>query len=197
MALLLCLGLCLAAPALQAQNGDPLLQFNAERLQINRTGMWVLGGWAVGNIAFSGWRRFQTEGRRKAFHDMNIMWNTVNLGIAAFNILGAQGDGTSLSLAESLREEQFIEKFLLLNVGLDVGYVMTGFFLREKSKTASAKWQTRFGGWGDSLLLQGGFLFVFDLSLYFLLHQNSESKLMPLIEGLSVGPQGLGLSLSF
>jgi len=31
-----------------------LIAFNQDRLAINVTGMYVLGGWAAGNIAFSG-----------------------------------------------------------------------------------------------------------------------------------------------
>jgi hypothetical protein len=43
--------------------------------------------------------------------------------------------------------------------------MMTGLFLMEHAKNASSN-QALFRGYGQSLLLQGGFLLVFDVVMY-------------------------------
>lgn len=172
--------------------------FNAERLHTNRVGMSVLGGWAIANIGFSGVQYFRTEGQAKGFHQMNVMWNVVNLGLAVGSYLGSGPDaGTGLNLAETVREQQKIEKILLFNAGLDVGYVMAGFFLRERSRNPVVKQPERMRGWGNSLLVQGGFLFGFDVVMTILHNSHGNKGVMRLLETVQVGPGGWGLSWQF
>lgn len=187
--------LMLVPAAMQAQDMQLSLDgFNGQRLKTNRVGVGVLGGWAVANIGFSGVQYFRTEGRVKGFHQMNVMWNLVNLGLAAGGLIGSGPDNAlGLSLAESVAEQQKIEKLLLFNAGLDVGYVMTGFFLRERSLRPTVKRPDRIGGWGNSLLLQGGFLFVFDLTMVLLHNQHGSNGVMKLLETVHPVPGGLGL----
>ncbi|MFW5728036.1 MAG: DUF6992 family protein [Spirochaetota bacterium] len=52
---------------------------------------------------------------------------------------------------------------------LPVGYVMAGFFLREYAETQE---EPRFAGWGNSLILQGSFLFAFDVVPAVILSRN-------------------------
>lgn len=183
--------LLLVGISLQAQNSPEFLQFNAERLQLTRGGMTVLGGWAVGNIGFSGVQYFRTSGSTKYFHQMNVIWNFVNLGLAVPGYLGASpGSADSLSISESIRAQHSIEKILLVNAGIDVGYVMTGFFLREKSKTA-LKRNDLLKGYGNSLLLQGGFLLLFDSIFYVVQLNHGNQGLSPLLERLQVMPGGV------
>lgn len=178
---LLLLFICLFFPLLlHAQDLLTLPEINAERLRLNRDGMLVLGAWGIGNMGVSGWRMTQTKGTEKYFHQMNVFWNVVNLGLAAggyFSAIGA--DPNSFSATQTVNEYHKLEKILLFNAGLDVGYVMTGFFLRERARNASDKWRPRLRGYGNSLLLQGGFLFAFDLAFYFLLHQQATDLLGP------------------
>ena len=183
--------------ALQAQDLQLTLDgFNAQRLRTNRAGMGVLGGWAVANIGFSGVQYFRTEGVTKGFHQMNVMWNLVNLGLALPGYLGsAPGSADGFSLAETVREQQKIEKILLVNTGIDVGYVMAGFFLRERSRNPVVKKPERMRGWGNSLLLQGGFLFAFDLTMVILHNRNGANGVMKFLENVQVGPGTLGLNL--
>lgn len=180
--------------ALHAQGTTEFVQFNAERLQLTRGGMTVLGSWAVGNIGFSGVQYFRTSGSTKYFHQMNVMWNFVNLGLAVPGYLGASpGSADSLSLAESIQAQHSIEKILLVNAGLDVGYIMTGFFLREKSKTATKR-NDLLKGYGNSLLLQGGFLLVFDSVFYWVQMHHGNKGLSPILENLQVIPGGVSLT---
>ncbi len=179
---------------LHAQDSLSLVEINASRLSLNQSGMGVLGAWSVGNIGFSGWRMTQTQGTEKYFHQKNVFWNIVNLGLATSGYIGAASAAPSgFSAMETVKEYHKLEKILLFNAGLDVGYVMTGFFLRERSKTASDKWRHRLRGYGNSLILQGGFLFVFDVGLFILVNQQSLDLLGPLEFSVS----GTAMSLRY
>ena len=53
----------------------------------------------------------------------------------------------------------------LINAGLDVAYMGTGFLLRHLS-TRNYKRPELLLGYGNSVILQGGFLFLFDGVMY-------------------------------
>lgn len=166
-----------------------LTQINQDRIDRTKTGMLVLGGWAVSNIAASAILRRNTSGSTTYFYDMNIYWNVVNLAIAGFSYysLGNE-DPSSFGLAASLAEQNNIEKILLLNTGLDVGYVAAGFYLKERGANKDSD---RLTGFGNSLILQGGFLFVFDLAFYFVQKKGS-TQLMQILENVQVGAGTIG-----
>lgn len=173
-----------------------LTEFNQGRLQRQRTAMLVLGGWAVGNIGYGLAARGNATGVNRHFHDMNIGWNAVNLTIAALGYYTAsKTDPASFDLYTSLQEEYKIQKILLLNAGLDVGYMMGGLYLMERSKN-SEKNADRLKGFGQSILLQGGFLFAFDLATYFVL-QNHAGEIPELLSGLQFSGNSIGLHLTF
>jgi len=152
---------------------------------IQQNGMLVLGSWAIGNFAVSGYQMTRTKGTTYYFHQMNVFWNTVNLGIAIGGYLGANQLGGDMSSMELLKEYNNFSKILLINTGLDVAYVMTGLYLRERSANVE-KHARRLKGYGHSLMLQGGFLFAFDLALV-LINEDALSSLM--------GSENLQLSL--
>jgi len=127
--------------------------------QINTTGMYVLGGWAVANIAGGavGWSN--STGSTKYFHQMNLFWNTVNLGIAGFALYNNLTDDFSmLSSNEMLLKHRKTENLYLINAGLDVVYIGTGFLLKHLSVSNLNK-QDLLKGYGNSIILQGGFGF--------------------------------------
>ncbi|MEO1626320.1 MAG: hypothetical protein AAFV25_14280 [Bacteroidota bacterium] len=173
-----------------------LIEFNDLRLRTNRRAMTVLGGWAVGNIAVGSILMNQREGSDKYFHQMNVGWNAINLGIASFAYWAAlKSDPASFTLIESLEEQQKIQKVLLFNAGLDIGYIAGGLYLMERSKNTE-KNSDRLKGFGQSILLQGAFLFVFDLGSFFV-HQSHDKVLHKLISGLRFDGTNLGLSIAF
>jgi hypothetical protein len=185
---ILFVGLLMAQPTPQE-----LEQVNRDRISLNSNGMLILGGWAVSNLVVGGIGMTQTSGNVRYFHQMNAAWNTVNLAIAGFGYYGLRNQSTSLTLSETITEFHNFEKILLFNAGLDVGYMAIGAYLWERGiRTDSA----RLRGYGQSMILQGGFLFVFDLVLYVL----SRSESRALIQGLdniSLSASGIGLSISF
>ena len=171
---------------------DELRLYNQERLDLNKTGMLVLSGWALGNIAIGSYGYFKTGGKTKYFHQMNAAWNLVNLSIGAFAYYNyLQTDPASFSLAQSIGEARSIENILLLNIGLDVGYIATGAFLWERG---IRKDNNRLLGYGPSLILQGGFLLVFDGILYGLNRAQNE-KLFNLIDNLSISANSVSVTI--
>lgn len=179
----------------EGQELNRIQSFEAGRVEINRTGMIVLGSWAVGNILIGTYGNFKSTGQTKYFHQFNGMWNVVNLGIAAFGYFNAAGsDPGSMSASQILNEYNSLQNFLLLNAGLDVAYMVTGLYLKERSKNSPNAERLR--GYGNSLLLQGGFLLVFDVALYFIHQNNASVNLYPHLESLLSGGAGIGMRIS-
>ncbi|NWF90342.1 MAG: hypothetical protein HXY50_12890 [Ignavibacteriaceae bacterium] len=174
---------------------DSLFQsFHQSRNSINENAMLVLGGWAAGNILVGTYSNFKAKGEAKYFHQFNAMWNVVNLGIAAFGYFNAvNSDPSSMTNTEILKDYNSLQNFLLLNAGLDAAYIMTGFYLKERAKNSSSSERLR--GYGNSLLLQGGFLLLFDVSLYFIHQSNANVNLYPYLESFFSGGVGVGMNI--
>lgn len=188
--------LLLLSESVFSQNDSSLhLQnFQMERKDINETAMLVLGGWAVGNILVGTYGNFKATGEAKYFHQFNAMWNVVNLGIAAFGYFNAvNSDPSSMTNLEIIKDFNSLQNFLLLNAGLDVAYIATGLYLKERSKNSSSSERLR--GYGNSLLLQGGFLLLFDVTLFFIHQNNANINLYPHLESFLAGGAGIGINL--
>lgn len=173
---------------LHAQNGTFDAQFYVQKSQdLQKKGMILLGSWASLNILSGSAGHFLSENDTKYLHQMNAGWNLVNLGIASFALYGiSQIDASGLSYSESLTELQNLDKILLLNAGLDVGYMAAGAWLWERG---SRKNSHRLKGYGKSLVLQGAFLFTFDLILYFL-HTPFTNDLVQLSDQIDITASG-------
>lgn len=178
----------------QGNFSDSLFAFHQSRMNINESAMLVLGSWAVGNILIGTYGNFKAKGEAKYFHQFNAMWNVVNLGIAAFGYFNAvNSDPSSMTNLEIIKDYNSLQSFLLLNAGLDVAYIATGFYLKERSKNSSNAERLR--GYGNSLLLQGGFLLLFDVTLFFIHQNNANINLYPHLESLISGGVGVGINL--
>lgn len=183
-----------AADLGQAGQTD-LESFNAMRLQINRAGMMTLGAWAVGNFVVGGIGWSRNSGSSMYFHQGNVMWNTVNAALAGFGLYGAMSAiPSSFGWHETITEHYAMEKLLLFNAGLDIGYMAAGLYLMERSKNSS-KYAERFKGYGQALILQGGFLFVFDMAL-FAVHNRHGKMLEGILPAINLSQQGLQLGLT-
>jgi hypothetical protein len=163
-------------------------------MKINETAMLVLGSWAAGNILVGTYGNFKASGEAKYFHQFNAAWNIVNLGIAAFGYFNAvNSDPIAMTNVEIIKDFNSLQNLLLLNAGLDVAYIATGFYLKERSKNSSSSERLR--GYGNSLLLQGGFLLAFDIALYFIHQSNADINLYPHLESFLAGGAGVGINL--
>lgn len=187
---------CLAVYPAEAQHSSSLLSFQAQRNAINKSGMIVLGSWAMGNILLGAYGNARATGEAKYVHQFNALWNVANLGIAAFGYFNASiADASTMSNAEILKEFGSLQNFLLLNAGLDVAYMTTGLYLKERARSSSNGERLR--GYGNSLLLQGAFLLVFDTVLFVVHQHNASIRLYPQIQEVVAGNVGIGLSWSF
>lgn len=179
---------------LQAQQVDVnLLDFNQAGIAHQKVAMLTLGGWAVLNIGSGLALQGSADGATKHFHRMNAMWNGVNLAIAGFGYYSAmKSDPAGWDLVTSLGEHNGFQKILLFNAGLDVGYIMGGLYLTERAKRPDVN-SDQLKGFGQSIMLQGAFLMVFDLANYFISSgRNGEMDLL-----LQSTSNGLGLTFIF
>ncbi|MBK8041706.1 MAG: hypothetical protein IPK21_03025 [Haliscomenobacter sp.] len=189
--------LFLQAAPLLAQSLQ-LTDFNQQRLDRTRYSMYVLGAWGIANIAGGAVGMSQTTGSQRSFHQMNLGWGVVNLGLAASSLLtAAHMDPAAFDLYETARQHHRMQKILLFNAGLDVAYMAGGAWMLERAKTGVQN-QDRLRGFGRSILLQGAFLFAFDLGAAIYLG-GLESQLPPYFEHTSIrfDGQSLGFTLRF
>ncbi len=173
-----------------------ILGFEAQKIleqsiSIQKSGMLVLGSWATFNIlsGVAGTVRYKEE--KKYFFQMNAAWNTINLGIAAFGLFGAMNTDLSLNSTQIFSELNRFDRILLINAGLDLGYIGTGIYLWKRGLKQTS---SRLTGYGKSIVLQGGFLFLFDSILY-LIHHPQTNKIA--ISGTEIAFQPTGFSIFF
>lgn len=161
----------LAISAAFAQQTD-VSDFYQTSIKNNTTGMYVLGGWAIANIAGGavGWAN--STGSNMYFHQMNFFWNTVNLGIAGFALYSNLNSVVS-GLTDSMLVQKHVktENLYRINAGLDVIYIGSGFFLKYLS-TNNLKRKDMLLGYGNSVIMQGSFLLVFDLIMWCVQHSH-------------------------
>jgi hypothetical protein len=164
----------LASFLAQAQD---LNAFNQARLKRDQGLMLSLGAWAGANITAGtiGWATAQ-QPELKAFHQMNVMWNTVNLGLAIPGYLRAHNTKRVLSLSQTLTVQKKTERIFLFNSGLDIAYISVGFLLRNMALNNQTK-AYQLNGFGNGLILQGSFLFAFDLTAYAVHHRHGKKVL--------------------
>jgi hypothetical protein len=178
-----------------AQSTDDLLNFNEQRLNYNQKGMLILGSWALSNMALSSVKLQSANPEVKAYHQMNLAWNAVNLAIAGFGYYGSISASADLSLTESIIEQNKISKILLFNSALDLGYMVGGAYLMERSKNSDQK--SRLNGFGKAVIVNGAFLLVFDSIMYYMHASNESSVLIPLLEKVQIGSNSFGFQWQF
>ncbi|MDW3191064.1 MAG: hypothetical protein R8G66_01830 [Cytophagales bacterium] len=119
---------------------------------------------------------------------MNGFWNTVNLTLAGIGYYSAATtDPSGLMLSETIQAQHSMEKILLFNAGLDLAYMAGGLYLQQRAKNTN---QNRLKGFGQSLVLQGAFLFVFDIGFY-LVQNNHGKQLLKFVDELAISPMGV------
>ena len=149
---------------------------------INQQGMYILSFWAALNMVL-GLFYFRTTDAWKYFFLMGFYWNIVNLFLAVYtlydiSVMRQNIAITGLNALNIINNHHFIQKILLVNVGLDVAYLVSGFLLKEKAKNSLNSNNSNSGrmqGFGNSLLVQGGFLLLFDIMMT-ILHQIHNAK---------------------
>lgn len=144
---------------------DSLKTYNANRIRITSTGMEVLGGWGLANIGVGaiGWTSSTTP-QSRYFYQMNTAWGGVDFLTALFGYSGTQRyKNKNLTAAQTLELQKHIEKIFLVNGAFDVAYIGTGLYLKLAGDSRNSPIMK---GYGESILMQGGFLLIFDGLMY-------------------------------
>jgi len=91
-----------------------------------------------------------------------LAWGAIDGGIAIFGErasakrrLKVQESGLA---GDEAKESRWLERILWINTGLDVFYVLGGVWLMQTWGAESSLWK----GHGAGIIIQGGFLFIFD-----------------------------------
>lgn len=162
----------------QAQNMQVLHQYNQELNTLSRNGMIALGSWAVGNmiVGTAGALTAKKGSQEFYFHQMNAYWNVVNLGIAIPAYLGARKRlNKQYDIPGSFKLQRKQETLYAINIGADALYVGSGVFLQEFGNRYEKKVNNLMKGIGYSLIMQGGFLMVFD-AVMLIIHKQHWKK---------------------
>lgn len=171
---------------------DVLTETNTGRNRITCNGMLVLGSWGIANTATGLIAYGTASGQARYFHQMNAGWGIINTGLAVAGFLGSKKeDVNAYSLARTIKSQHNIEKVLLLNAGLDIGYIAAGAWLNERGVTKNS---ARLQGYGKSVMMQGAFLLIFDGVMYAMHHKNSK-KLDAVLQQVKLGATGNGLGM--
>lgn len=174
-----------------------LLKFEKERVSYSKNAMVVLAGWSAANIIASGIATNTSNTEMRYFHQMNVMWGGINLAIAGLGYWGAGREKIdNPTVASVLKHQNKSEKTFLINTGLDVLYIGGGLAMNKLSD--NQKNPAKFKGYGNSIMLQGGFLLVFD-AINYAIHRKHGKKLNGLVDKitLNTGPGSVSLVYAF
>jgi hypothetical protein len=171
--------------------------FNTKRLQIDKTGMTILGSWAAGNIGVSAvGLASQGSEETRAFHQMNIGWGAVNLLIAGLGYQNANRASSALDLISTIKEQEKVRSILLFNSGLDLGYIVGGFYLLERAKNDLSR-QDQLNGFGKAVIMNGSFLFLFDVLMVYAHSRHGKTGLYQLANVMKPVPGGIAFQFKF
>lgn len=174
---------------------NPYQHINELRHQQEFRGMISLTSWASLNIAGGSAGYFMSnQPEWKYFHEMNVFWNTVNLGLGIYGLCSLKKPDQIWDFDKSMKAQKKLERIFLVNSCIDVLYIGGGAVMLHMANNREAA--HRLSGYGRSLILQGSYLFLFDVAEYFLQRKN-RLDLQKKKGHLSINSQGLGLSLCY
>ena len=176
---------------------ENLVKFEKDRVRYTKNAMVALAGWSVVNIVGSGIATNTRNKEVRYFHQMNVMWGGINLTLAGLGYWGAGREKVDNPvLADVLKHQNRIEKTYLINLGLDVAYVGAGLLMNKTSD--NQKNPAKFEGYGNSIMLQGGFLLLYDAIVYSIHHKHGKQlKGMGEKLTLNAGPGAVSLTYNF
>ena len=187
--------ICLFSSIITFSQVHSLPAFEQQRIKYNKKGMLLLGSWSATNIIVSAFASKTNNRQAHYFHNMNMMWNSVNLALATVGYISAGKETTNnLTLSNILNHQNKTEKLFLFNTGLDVAYVTAGFYLKERGNNNINP--AKLKGYGDAVAIQGGFLLLFDAIMY-AVHNKYGKNLDKFIDKVQVIASPLGVTMVY
>ncbi len=162
-------------------------RFRRAHRRTQLVGMGVLTGWAVANIASGVAGAVLVENDTRYIHEMNALWNSVNLTLGIIGLVsnGRRGPKAD-TIAEARRVNRKTRRTYAINGGVDV----LTWWLSDRYE------QRRFEGWGKSVVIQGAWLFAFDLAMV-LAHERVQARTLPPVHVAPLAGNGrFGLALT-
>lgn len=145
--------------------GQTLQSFNQQQNKIAKIGMLSLGSWSTGTLIYGLTGINSANEFTKAHSQMNVMWSAINLSLALPGFLKAHaGKNVNYNFGKTYTEQTKIEKAFLFNTALDVAYITGGLLLKERANYDLIN-QAKWNGFGNAIIMQGSFLFAFDLTM--------------------------------
>jgi MFS family permease len=183
------------APASAAdRTTDEAAQLDRFRSAHRRTqlaGMGVLTGWAVANIAGGITGALVVDGDARYIHEMNALWNSVNLTLGIIGLVNHRRPPKAGSIAEARRVNRRTRRVFLINGVLDMLYIGAGALTAGLGRRYD---QRRVEGYGAAVVFQGAWLFAFDIAMV-LAHERVAARTLPVHVGPLTGGGRFGLTL--
>jgi len=183
--------LLLVLPATtQAHSQD----FNDQYRTTMSRGMTSLLGWSAANLVSGSIGALTTDGKARYFHQMNAGWNVVNAGLALAGLRKYHwSEPRILSTDDLIRDFTKVQRVFFVNTLFDIGYMAGGLYMRNWGVTQR---NPRFQGYGESLILQGAYLFAFDLVMYLVIKSRNR-QVYDSLTVITPSENGLGIALHF
>lgn len=157
------LALCVVAVSASAQPSDVEALSSALRAD-QQAHLWRVGAWGLANAVGGAALVVASDRDRQsgawAFGLQSGAWGAINVGIAVVGLATGPGD-VATTWAEALAAENGYADILLINLGLNVGYMAVGGTLLAvagRGVSDPAAWR----GHGAALVVQGLGLLVLD-----------------------------------
>ncbi len=145
---------------------EPFIQTQA---RLNKDGAIGLNSWALLNIGYSGSQLNKTSGQEYYFHKMNLIWGGIDLAVGIPTFIRSQRiyKGKVQLKLDKYNPKKYLAIYSV-NSWLDLAYIGAGLIVKSRASQSSDPNMLK--GYGNSIIMQGGFLFTFD-SVMYLLHR--------------------------
>jgi len=118
--------------------------------------------WSALSVVFSILMVFSGDPFLRGVGIQCLVWGIIDAGIAFYGAKASTKKRLEITESEKggkeARESRWLSRVLWVNTGLDILYVMVGVWLMQSRGAESPLWR----GHGLGVVIQGGFLFLFD-----------------------------------
>ena len=122
----------------------------------------LLLSWGLLSVIAGSALQFNSQPFWKQFGIQSLLWGAIDAALALFGHNGANKKEERLALGqlnetETQKDTRTFYRILLINAGLDIGYIALGAWLMQHFNTRPDR-----RGMGFGILIQGIWLFLFD-----------------------------------